>query len=216
MASRNLSRIVSVVLVVALPLSMMFAQPNTGAVLNASGGVMVNSTSVPRSAAVYQGDIVRTSDGYAEITLPGSTISVSPNSQIVYRWKSLDLSAGSATVNTSTGLTTRAAHYYIQPATPFVTGYQLTVSGNTVTVHATHGSLVVTGLGKTFSVADGATETFEYDELTLAKNQTPPPVVRASSKRRIPPAVWIAAAAGAGAAAWGIAASGGSVSPSKP
>lgn len=217
MRSPALSRLVTIFLVLAFPFSTMMAETNTAAMLNASGSVAVNGASVGASStAVYKGDSVTTSEGYAQITLPGTMISMRPNSRLTYQPNGLTFGAGKAMVSTSTGMITRAAQVSIKPASLQNTRYELNVVGNAVTLHSSVGAVVLEFAGSSYAVAEGSTVTFGTER---GSSNAPPAATKSSSKKR-KPAMWIWLGAGAGAAAVGIAAAAGggnsSVSPSAP
>lgn len=219
-------RIMSVVLVFTVFVSGLPTQSNTGAVLTANGTVSVNSTNVPRSAAIYKGDTVATGDGRADISVPWSKMTVNKNSRIVYQAKSLELHAGSVAVNTRKQMmSVSAAQVNVRPAAESETSYEVEFVCRAVKVHAVQGNVTVVDSDKVYTVNEGDTQTFGKDKLAAKKNGSGDPCALADSAspkpaftKPIPIWLWLGAAGAAGTAI-GIVESGGgnhSVSPSKP
>jgi len=72
MRTLTLRAVLSCMLIVLLPASM-FAADSTAAMLYINGTAWLNGSSVPKSSAIFSGDLVQTrSDSVASIKAPGN------------------------------------------------------------------------------------------------------------------------------------------------
>lgn len=136
------------------------AASDGAAVLNSSGAVVVNGGDAPKTTALFKGDTVHTTSGaLVTISSPGSTVLLPQNSQVVFQGNALGLEEGTASVNTTTGMTIQTSQYSIAPATGGTAKYEIRKSGDSVLVHASSGTLTIHASGKVVFVAQGATIT---------------------------------------------------------
>src|SRR6202050_3272741 len=96
-------KMVSCVLLWMFPVSLLAA--DTGAaMLYADGAAWLNGSHVPKSSAIFAGDLVQTrSDSAANIHAPGSSITVLGDSLVQFEGSSLEVERGGVRVSPSEG-----------------------------------------------------------------------------------------------------------------
>src|SRR5208283_5940782 len=134
--------------------ALAFAGSGDAAVLRSSGAVVVNGSAAPITTALFRGDKVQTADGgVVTISSPGSTILIPSNSQMVFNGGVLDLTAGTASISTTKGMTAHMDTYMVAPATGGTAKFEIKKTGNAMLVHASSGVLTVSSPGNTFTLA---------------------------------------------------------------
>ncbi len=112
-------KLVSCVLLLMVPGSL-FAADKPAAMLYSHGTALLNGNSIPRSSAIFSGDLVQTNaDSVANINATGSTVLVLNESLVQYESNSVKLEHGGVTVSTSKLLATRAGDVTVSPAAQF-------------------------------------------------------------------------------------------------
>ena len=102
----KLSRSLSCLLMLAFPWSM-WAADSSGAMLYANGTAWLNGANVPKTSAVFSGDLIQTkADSVASIKANGSNFTVQSDSLVQYQGQSLKLEHGAVTVATSKAVVT--------------------------------------------------------------------------------------------------------------
>lgn len=151
-----ITRSLSCLLVLALPLSM-WAADSSGAMLYANGTAWLNGANVPKTSAVFSGDLIQTkSDSVASIKAAGSNITVQPDSLIQYQGKSLKLEHGAVTVATAKSVVTEIGDVSVKPASGQWTEFRIKDLDGTVQIAANRGDLLVTDArGNTTTVSQG-------------------------------------------------------------
>jgi hypothetical protein len=170
-------------LVVLLGLSALaFAGSNETAVLRSSGPVAVNGSAAPTTTALFRGDNVQTANGgVVTISSPGSTVLIPANSKMIFNGGVLDLTVGSASINTTKGLSAKIDKYAISPASSGTAKYEIQRSGNSVLIHSTSGVLNVSAPGNTFTLAQGATAALNSGAEAYSTTSHPlPPTISGS------------------------------------
>ena len=85
--------------------------------LYAKGTAWINGGAVPRTSAVFPGDLVQTrSDSMASINASGSNVVVLADSLVKFEGSAVSLEHGGLTVATSKGLSTHAGDITVVPA----------------------------------------------------------------------------------------------------
>src|SRR5437867_5017974 len=98
------------------PASLMAADSN-GAMLYAKGTAWINGATVPRSSALFPGDMVQTRpDSVVNINALGSSVTVLADSLVKFEGNAVSVEHGSVSVATSKGLMTRAGEVTIAPS----------------------------------------------------------------------------------------------------
>ena len=137
------------------------------AVIASRGAVALNGQPSPTTTALFSGDRVVTSDGgVATISSPGSTVLIPSNSQVVFNGGALDVTAGGASISTTKGMTAQVDQYLIAPATDDTAKFEIKRTRCSLSIHASTGSLTVSGRERTFTLAEGETATAMPDSAT--------------------------------------------------
>src|SRR5271157_143994 len=93
-------KLVSCVLLLIVPASL-FAADSGAAMLYADGASWLNGSHVPKSSAIFAGDLVQTRYSAANIHAPGSSITVLGDSLVEFEGTSLKVEHGGVSVSTS-------------------------------------------------------------------------------------------------------------------
>jgi hypothetical protein len=132
-ASRH---IVSWVMVILFPLSLMAADTGS-AIVHSSGGVLVNGSEVADSTAVFPGDLLETRAGYvANLDATGSSVLIQAESVVKFQGDYLVLEHGSVAVGTSTSMSVHVNCIKVEPLSNDRTQYDVTDVNGTVRVAA--------------------------------------------------------------------------------
>jgi hypothetical protein len=170
---RSTYRTVACFLVLAFPASLFAGEMPPAAMLYSHGGTTLNGTSVPRSSALFSGDLVQTgSDSVANINATGSTVLVLNDSLIQYEGDSLKLEHGGVSISTSKSLSASAGDVKISPAKGVLTEFDVRDVDGRVQIAARKGDLSVTDQNGTTTLAQGQqTTTDESSQQSGAKNK---------------------------------------------
>src|SRR5229473_6441062 len=148
-------RMVSCVLLLIVPASL-FGADTGAAMLYADGAAWLNGAHVPKSSAIFAGDLVQTrSDSAANIHAPGSSITVLGDSLVQFEGTSLKVEHGGVSVSTSKGVATTAGDVRVAPASNAWTEFNVTDIDGTVRIAARKGDLTVTDDDGTVTLAQG-------------------------------------------------------------
>ena len=191
------------ILLAVMPAALLGA--NSGAaMLYAQGIAWLNGASVPRTSAVFPGDLVQTkTDAVVHINAAGSSVMVLSDSLVKYEGNTLSLEHGTVTVATTKGMSIRAGEVNVEPAQPNnQTQYEIRDVNGTVEIKAREGDLRVSNGTETTTVAQGeqATRDDRNDSQKQKKTRRAGGAVPAASG----PLLDSAYAIGAGVAALGI------------
>jgi hypothetical protein len=219
---------VSCVLLMIVPASL-FGADSGAAMLYADGAAWLNGSHVPKSSAIFAGDLLQTrSDSAANIHAPGSSITVLGDSLVQFEGASLKLEHGGVSVSTSKGVATSAGDVRVAPATSQWTEFNVTDTDGTVRIAARKGDVIVTDDSGTVTLAQGQETT--RDEQSDQSNQNQTDNKDKKNKKRAvgaapaasggilnsPIAVGVGAAAVVGVTTWVLLQSSSPVSPSNP
>src|SRR6266436_1484612 len=101
MRNSSLRATLSCILMFLLPASM-FAADTSAAMLYTNGTAWINGGTVPKSSAIFSGDLVQTkADSVASIKAPGTSVLVSSDSLVQFQGDSVKLEHGGMNVGTS-------------------------------------------------------------------------------------------------------------------
>jgi hypothetical protein len=104
-------------LVVVFPAQMMLAADTAAAMLYTNGAAWLNGSEVPKSAALFTGDLLQTRpDSTASIQANGSNVMVLANTLVKFEGPALEIEHGAVRVTTSRGLAARAGDVTVKPA----------------------------------------------------------------------------------------------------
>ena len=144
----------------------LFAADQPAAMLYSHGTALLNGNSVPRSSAIFSGDLVETNkDSVANINATGSTILVLNESLVQYEGSAVKLEHGGVTVSTSKSLATRAEDVTVSPAASVWTEFEVRDVDGRVKIVARKGDLTISDdSGTTATLAQGQETTREESE----------------------------------------------------
>src|SRR5258708_20811093 len=104
----------------------------------ANGPASVNGTEIPKSVAIFPGDMLETrQESSANLTTTGSSVMVLADSQVKYEGSSVEVDRGTVRVSTESGFAAHACEVKARPANPPTTQNQFTNTATPVTVTAT-------------------------------------------------------------------------------
>jgi hypothetical protein len=170
---RSIYRTVACLLVLAFPVGLFAGEMTPAAMLYSHGGTMLNGTAVPRSSALFSGDLVQTgADSVANINSTGSTVLVLNDSLIQYAGDSLKLEHGGVSISTSKSMSASAGDVKISPARGVLTEFEVRDVDGRVQIAARKGDLSVTDQNGTSTLPQGQeTTTDESSQQNGTKNK---------------------------------------------
>jgi hypothetical protein len=213
---------VSCVLLLIVPASL-FAADTGAAMLYADGAAWLNGAHVPKSSAIFAGDLVQTrSDSAANIHAPGSSITVLGDSLVQFEGTSLKVEHGGVSVSTSKGVSTTAGDVRVAPASNAWTEFNVTDTDGIVRIAARKGDVIVTDDNGAVTLAQGQETT--RDEQSDQGDKKKKDKKRAAGAApaagggvlNSTAAVYVGLAAVGGLTAWVLLKSDNPVSPSAP
>jgi len=142
-------------LILIVPASM-FAADSGSAMLYARGTAWLNGGSVPKTSAVFPGDLVQTKpDSVANINAAGSNVIILSDSLVKFEGTAVSIEHGSVTVATSKGMTTRAGDVTVSPTSNALTEFDVSDLNGTIQIVARKGDLSVSDGSQTSTLAQG-------------------------------------------------------------
>jgi len=142
-------------LVAIFPASMMAADAGA-AMLYAKGEAWINGNAVPRSSAVFPGDMVQTkTEAVVNINSPGSNVMVLSDSMVKYEGNAIAIEHGSVTIATSKGMATHIGDVTVSPTTAKWTEFQVTDVNGAVQIMARKGDVNINDGQQTTTLAQG-------------------------------------------------------------
>jgi len=148
-------RMATCVLLLIVPASL-FAADSDAAMLYADGAAWLNGAHVPKSSAIFAGDLVQTrSDSAANIHASGSSITVLGDSLVQFEGSSLKVEHGGVSVSTARGIATSAGDVRVAPVSNAWTEFNVTDTDGTVRIAARKGDLTITDDSGTVTLAQG-------------------------------------------------------------
>ncbi|MBZ5705051.1 MAG: FecR family protein [Acidobacteriia bacterium] len=143
-------------MIAVFPLSLMAADSGA-AMLYAKGPAWINGSTVPRSSAIFPGDLVQTrTDSVANINATGSSVMVLSDSLVKFEGNAVSVEHGSVSVATSKGMMTRAGEVTVAPATGAWTEFEVTDVDGTVQIVARKGDVSISdGSGTSSTLPQG-------------------------------------------------------------
>jgi hypothetical protein len=140
-------------LAMLFPLQVMFAgEASSGissgetpsAMLYTTGAAWLNGSEVPKSAAMFSGDMLQTQpSSSASIQTNGSSVMVLADSLVKFEGPAVEIEHGSVRVSTSRGLAARAGDVTVKPASSSWTEFQVTDVDGRVHIAANKGDVTV-------------------------------------------------------------------------
>jgi hypothetical protein len=144
-------------LAILFPAQVMLAGDTATAMLYTNGAAWLNGSEVPKSAAVFAGDLLQTRpDSTASIQSNGSNVMVLSDSLVKFEGPTVELEHGAVRVTTSRGLAARAGDVTVKPASNSWTEFQVTDVDGRVQIAANKGDVTVQDdKGTTTTVTQG-------------------------------------------------------------
>ena len=205
-------KILSCLMLVIFP-GALFAADRPAAMLYSHGSALLNGTNVPRSSAIFPGDLVQTSaDSVANINATGSTVLVLNDSILQYEGSTVKLEHGGVRVSTSKSLTTSAGEVTVSPAASGWTEFEVRDVDGTVRIVARKGDLTIRD-------DSGATTTLAQGQETTRENKKKGGGAAPAAGGGVlnnPVAIGIGAGAIVGVTAWVLSKSDNPASPTNP
>jgi len=156
MSQSRLRSAVCCLLAILFPAQMMLAGETASAMLYTSGAAWLNGSEVPKSVALFSGDMLQTrSDSTASIQANGSNVMVLADSLVRFEGLAVELEHGSVRVTTSRGLEARAGDVTVKPASNSWTEFQVTDVDGRVQIAANKGDVTVQDDKGTTTVTQG-------------------------------------------------------------
>lgn len=149
--------VVCCLLTILFPVHAMLAGETASAMLYTSGSAYLNGSQVPKSAAVFSGDMLQTPpDSTASIQANGSSVMVLADSLVKFEGPAVEIEHGAVRVTTSRGLAARAGEVTVKPAANTWTDFQVTDVDGRLQIAANKGDLTVQDdKGATTTVTQG-------------------------------------------------------------
>ena len=191
-------------MLLVFPVSL-FAADTNAAMVYARGTAWVNGASIPRSSALFPGDLVQTrSDSVANINVLGSSVTVLADSLIKFEGSSVEVEHGGVTVATSRSLETRVGDVKIAPAAGEWTEFQVADVDGSVTIVARQGDLSISDESGTSTLAAGQETTRDESQKPRKKKKRAAGAIPAAQGGILDSktAIIIGTAAVGGVAAW--------------
>lgn len=144
------------VLSILFPAQVMLAGETASAMLYTNGAAWLNGSEVPKSAAVFAGDMLQTRpDSTASIQSNGSNVMVLADSLVKFEGPAVELEHGAVRVTTSRGMAARAGDVTVKPAANSWTEFQVTDVDGRVQIAANKGDVTVQDDKGTTTVTQG-------------------------------------------------------------
>jgi hypothetical protein len=155
----------------SFPAQVLLAGETPTAMLYTNGEAWLNGSVVPKSSAVFSGDLLQTKpDSTASIEGNGSNVMVLADSLIKFEDSDVELEHGAVRVTTSKGLAARAGDVTIKPAADTWTEFQVKDVDGQVQIAANKGDLTVQDDKGTTTVSQGQ-ETTRDDTAAAEKKK---------------------------------------------
>ena len=184
--------------------------------LYTKGTAWLNGATVPRSSAIFSGDLVQTRpDSVANINGAGSNVIVLADSLVKFESETVSLQHGSVTVATSKGMSTRAGEVTVSPASDAWTEFQVTDTNGTVRIVAQKGDVTVSDQSGTTTVPQGQQTTRDESKQASKKNRRRggAPVAASGSIMDSETAILVGTVAAGGVVTWVLLQSDNPMSP---
>jgi hypothetical protein len=135
----------------------LWAADSSPAMLYARGAAWINGGAVPRTSAVFPGDLVQTrSDSVASINASGSNVVVLADSLVKFEGPAVALEHGTLRVATSKGLSTHTGDLTVAPASNGWTEFEVKqVADDTVQIMAQKGDVTVSDGSSSSTLSQG-------------------------------------------------------------
>ncbi|MFY9646765.1 MAG: hypothetical protein WAK29_16410 [Terriglobales bacterium] len=131
-------------LAIVFPAQAMLAADAPSAMVYANGAAWLNGTDVPKSTAVFSGDLLQTRpDSTASIQANGSSVMVMADSLVKFEGPAVELEHGALRVTTSRGMAAHIGDVTVKPVADAWTEFQVTDVDGRVLIAANKGDVSV-------------------------------------------------------------------------
>jgi hypothetical protein len=169
--SRPAFRFVVCCLLAVLVPAQLLAGESASAMLYTNGSAWLNGSEVPKSAAVFSGDMLQTrADSTANIQAAGSTVMVLADSLVKFQGPAVEIEHGAVRVTTSRGLAAQAGDVIVKPVSNVWTEFQVTDVDGRVQIAAHKGDLTIQDDKGTTTISQGQ-ETTRDDQGNTEKKK---------------------------------------------
>src|ERR1700730_3853497 len=177
MRTALLQKVLSCIMVVVVP-AALFAADSSLAMVYSNGTARLNGSSLPRSSAIFPGDLVQTTaDSVAKINAVGSSLMVLSDSLVQFEGNAVKLEHGGVAVTTSKAMATRAGQVTVTPSASVWTQFNVQNVDGQIQVTAQKGDLTVSDAAGTTTLAQG-------QQTTREESQTEQPEQSDKNKKR--------------------------------
>jgi hypothetical protein len=136
--------------------AQLLAGESASAMLYINGAAWLNGSAVPKTGAVFSGDLLQTrADSTANIQAAGSTVMVLADSLVKFEGPAVEIEHGSVRVTTSRGMGAQAGDVTVKPIANVWTEFQVTDVDGRVQIAANKGDLTVQDDKGTTTVQQG-------------------------------------------------------------
>lgn len=210
-------KILSSVMLVLAP-AWLFAADSGAAMLYSNGPAWLNGSTLPKSSAIFSGDLVQTAaDSVAKINASGSSLVVLSDSLVQFEGSGVNLEHGGLSVTTSKAMATRAGDVTVIPSANVWTQFDVTSLDGAVQILARKGDLTVDDGTGTTTLAQGQQTTVDEPKKKKKKRKAGGAVPAAGGGILDSPLfIGTGVAAVAGITTWVLLQGGTPVSPTTP
>jgi hypothetical protein len=164
MKTALLQKALGCIMVVVLP-AALFATDSGAAMLYSNGTARLNGTNLPRSSAIFPGDLVQTSaDSVAKINAVGTSLMVLSDTLVQFDGNAIKLEQGGVAVTTSKGMATRAGEVTVTPKGNVWTQFDVKNVDGQIQITAQKGDVTVSDGAGTTTLAQGQQTTREESQ----------------------------------------------------
>ena len=152
--------------------AQVLAGESPAAMLYTAGSAWVNGSEVPKSAAMFAGDLLQTpADSTASIQANGSSVMVQADSLVKFDGPAVEIEHGGVRVTTSRGMEARAGDVTVKPAGNSWTEFQVVDTDGQVQIAANKGDVTVQDDKGTTTVSQGQQTTRDDTKDTEKKKK---------------------------------------------
>jgi hypothetical protein len=144
---------------------------SASAMLYTNGSAWLNGSAVPKSAAVFSGDMLQTrADSMANIQAAGSNVMVLADSLVKFQGPVVEIEHGAVRVTTSRALAAQAGDVIVKPVSNAWTEFQVKDVDGRVQIAANKGDLTIEDGQGTTTISQGQ-ETTRDDQAETGKKK---------------------------------------------
>ncbi len=164
MRTALLQKVLSCIMVAVVP-AALFAADSGAAMLYSNGTARLNGSTLPRSSAIFPGDLVQTTaDSVAKINAVGTSLMVLSDTLVQFEGDAVKLEQGGVAVSTSRGMATRAGEVTVTPRESVWTQFDVKNVDGQIQVTAQKGDVTVSDGAGTTTLAQGQQTTREESQ----------------------------------------------------